>query len=107
MVLKIVGVIGSQRQQSALSARQPFSLPRPPFLLVSADGCPYEDVSSSVCVWQEENEAEEEVLDGVSSIVAVALRKWGDSAMPLVEPLMQTFGDVHPSLSRPQPMSCS
>lgn len=35
----------------------------------------------------------------MSSIVAVALRKWGDAAMPLVEPLMQTFGDVYPPAS--------
>lgn len=43
---------------------------------------------------EEENEAEEEILDGVASIVGVALRKWGDAAMPLVDPLMPAFGDL-------------
>ena len=44
---------------------------------------------------QEENEAEEEVLDGVASVMAVALRRWGDAAMPYIEPLMPAVGQVH------------
>lgn len=43
---------------------------------------------------QEENEAEEEVLDGMASVLAVALRKWGDAAMPFVEALMPAIGQV-------------
>jgi hypothetical protein len=45
---------------------------------------------------QEENEAEEEVLDGVASVMAVALRRWGDGAMPFIEPLMPAVGQVRP-----------
>ena len=49
---------------------------------------------------QEENEAEEEVLDGVASVMAVALRRWGDAAMPYVEPLMPAVGQVRPAGDR-------
>lgn len=49
---------------------------------------------------QEENEAEEEVLDGVASVMAVALRRWGDGAMPYVEPLMPAVGQVRPAGDR-------
>lgn len=45
---------------------------------------------------QEENEAEEDVLDGVSAVIAVALRKWGDAAFPFVDPLMPAIGQVPP-----------
>jgi hypothetical protein len=50
---------------------------------------------------QEENEAEEEVLDGVASVMAVALRRWGDAAMPFVEPLMPAVGQVRPASDAP------
>ena len=46
---------------------------------------------------QEENEAEEEVLDGVASVLAVALRRWGDNAMPFVEALMPAIGQARPA----------
>lgn len=53
---------------------------------------------------QEENEAEEEVLDGVSAVISVALRKWGDVAFPFVDPLMPAIGQVcRPSL-HPSPV---
>ena len=45
---------------------------------------------------QEENEAEEEVLDGVASVLAIALRRWGDGAMPYVEALMPAIGQERP-----------
>ena len=48
------------------------------------------------CLVQEENEAEEDVLDGVSAVIAVALRKWGDAAFPFVDPLMPAIGQVPP-----------
>jgi len=43
---------------------------------------------------EEENEAEEEVLDGVSAVISVALRKWGDVAFPFVDPLMPAIGQL-------------
>lgn len=57
---------------------------------------------------QEENEAEEEVLDGVSTVLSSALRKWGDAAMPFIEPLMPTIGQVLrcACLSRPSETVC-
>ncbi len=34
------------------------------------------------------------MLDGVSSVLSSALRKWGDGAMPFVEALMPAIGQV-------------
>ena len=52
---------------------------------------------------QEENEAEEEVLDGVSAVLSVALKRWGDAVLPWAEALMPAIGQVrrpHRSMRR-------
>ena len=41
---------------------------------------------------QDDNEEEAELFDGISSCLSVVLRRYGDAAMELVNPLMPYFG---------------
>jgi methionine synthase II (cobalamin-independent) len=43
---------------------------------------------------QEENEAEEELLDAIATALTVVLKKFGDAAMPYVDALMPAVGTL-------------
>ena len=43
---------------------------------------------------QEENEAEEELLDAIATALTVVLKRFGDAAMPYVDGLMPSVGSL-------------
>jgi len=64
---------------------------------VILSSCRFAVVNAAVTVkagLQEENEAEEELLDAIATALTVVLKRFGDAAMPYVDGLMPSVGTL-------------